>query len=510
MDAWVLIVLSISLCLTLPALFLSYYQKKRRPPLPPGPPTIPFLAKFIWLRKSIFDIGPILRQLHAKLGPIVALRLTSNPVIFIADRTLVHQTFIQGGAAFADRPPAVEPNRFLSSNQHDINSSPYGPRWRLFRRNLTSGILHPSRVKLFAPARQWVLQILLNRLKAQAGTEDGVVVVVESFPFAMFCLLVLMCFGEKLDEKSIKEIETIQKRVLLIFTEFPIFSFFPKITKILFRRKWNQIVASRRKLENVYIPLIKTRQNRKQQQSGEEDSYVCSYVDSLLEIRHPEEGERKLSEGEMVTLCSEFISGGTDTTATALEWIMANLVRQQDIQGKLVEEIERAVGSEKEEIEEEDLQRMPYLKAVIMEGLRRHPPGHFLLPHTVTEDTILNGFLIPKGADLNVMVAEIGRDAKVWEEPMEFRPERFLAGGAGEGLDITGSREVKMMPFGAGRRMCPGLGLAMLHLEYFVANLVWEFEWKAVEGEEVDLTENLEFTVAMKNHLRARIFPRNK
>ena len=101
----------------------------------------------------------------------------------------------------------------------------------------------------------------------------------------------------------------------------------------------------------------------------------------------------------------------------------------------------------------------------------------------------------------------MGRDPKVWEDPLAFKPERFLNGG-GEAFDITGSKEIKMMPFGAGRRICPASGLAILHLEYFVANLVWNFDWKAVEGGEVDLSEQQEFTVVMKNPLKAQISPR--
>ncbi|KAG1360771.1 putative Cytochrome P450 89A2 [Cocos nucifera] len=110
---------------------------------------------------------------------------------------------------------------------------------------------------------------------------------------------------------------------------------------------------------------------------------------------------------------------------------------------------------------------MRYLKAVILEGPRRHPPTPFLLWHSVSEEMSLSGNLIPKGATVNFAVGEMGSD----EEPMDFKPERFLFGDSGEGVDITGSREIKMMPFGVGRRISPGLGLAMLHLEYFVANL---------------------------------------
>ncbi|KAG1360800.1 cytochrome P450 89A2 [Cocos nucifera] len=512
---WIFLFLTISLCLASRLLLfrLSNTAKKKQT-LPPGPRYIPILSPILFLRRSLFDFEPILRSLRAKYGPVFTLRISSRPAIFIADRDLAHQALVQAGAAFADRPTVTEASRLLNSNRHNISSAPYGPLWRLLRRNLAAEILHPSRIKLFAPARLWVLDILVNNLKSKAETGDGVVVVMESFQYAMFCLLVFMCFGERLDEKTIRDIEAVQRRLLSSFVKFNVFSFLPKITKLVFRERWNLLLAIRQKQDEIFIPLIRARRDRKQQPGdgdGENNSnriFVSSYVDSLLGLQHPEDGGRKLSEGEIVSLCSEFLSGGTDTTATALQWILANLVKHQEIQAKLREEIEGVVGSEGEKIKEEDLQKMPYLKAVIMEGLRRHPPGHFVLPHTVTEDVTLNGYLIPRGASINFTVAEMGWDGKVWEEPMEFKPERFLAGGSGEGVDITGSREIKMMPFGVGRRMCPGLGLAMLHLEYFVANLVREFEWKAVDGEAVDLSEKLEFTVVMKNPLRARIFSR--
>jgi cytochrome P450 len=112
---------------------------------------------------------------------------------------------------------------------------------------------------------------------------------------------------------------------------------------------------------------------------------------------------------------------------------------------------------------------------------------------------------VPKTGVVNFLVAEMGWDSRVWEDPMEFKPERFLKD---ETFDITGSKEIKMMPFGAGRRICPGYTLALLHLEYFVANLVWNFDWKVPEGGDVDLSETSEFTVVMKNPLKVHISPR--
>ncbi|CAA6669808.1 unnamed protein product [Spirodela intermedia] len=143
-----------------------------------------------------------------------------------------------------------------------------------------------------------------------------------------------------------------------------------------------------------------------------------------------------------------------------------------------------------------------------MEGLRRHPPAHFLLPHSPVEDATVEGYLIPWGTNANVTVTEMNWNSKVWSNPMEFRPERFLPGGEGEGLEITCRKEIKMLTFGAGRRACPALDLAMLHLGYFVADMVREFEWNAVNGEDVDMSEQMEFTIVMKTPLKATLLPR--
>lgn len=131
------------------------------------------------------------------------------------------------------------------------------------------------------------------------------------------------------------------------------------------------------------------------------------------------------------------------------------------------------------------------------------------MPYAVSEDVVLDGYVVPKNGTVNFMIGQMARDQKVWENPMRYSPDRFLsAENNGEKvLDITGSREIKMMPFGAGRRICPGLSLATLHLEYFVANLVWFFEWKPVDGDDVDLSEKHEFSV-VKNPLKAYVHPR--
>ncbi|GMP35169.1 hypothetical protein CsSME_00007729 [Camellia sinensis var. sinensis] len=102
----------------------------------------------------------------------------------------------------------------------------------------------------------------------------------------------------------------------------------------------------------------------------------------------------------------------------------------------------------------------------------------------------------------------MGWDPNVWEDPMEFRPERFMTEEGGQEevvFDIKGAKEIKMMPFGAGKRVCPAITLALLHQKYFVANLVRDFKWTSEGGEEVDLSEKQDFTMVMKNPLHAHI-----
>jgi cytochrome P450 len=179
---------------------------------------------------------------------------------------------------------------------------------------------------------------------------------------------------------------------------------------------------------------------------------------------------------EIIKLCSEFLNADTDTTSTTLWWIMAKLVKNPSIQSNIHDKITAKTGDEKVEVSEENVHGMPYLRAVVLEGLRKHPPGHFVLPQKAMEDMEVGGYLIPKGATVNFMVAEISRDEQEWAKPMEFIPKRFLPDGDSEGVDVTGSKGIRMMPFGVKRRICVGLNFAMHHLEYFVANMVREFK----------------------------------
>ncbi|KAI6695764.1 hypothetical protein NL676_023474 [Syzygium grande] len=476
MELWLLILIALSVAALLGSIArLLSSDDAGRKSLPPGPLAFPVIGNFLWFRKSFSELEPILRSLHARHGPMVTLHIGPRPAVFVCSPALAHQALVHRGAVFADRPPPSPPT---------VSSPPTGTA-------LTPPPTAPTGV-------------------SSAGTSRRR----SSIPPASAPIPVP---ARGLEEKQIKQIEEAQRRLLLGLRRSRVLNFWPRLTKLVLRKRWKEFHELRENQNRVLVPLIKARskakreQLRKAEEDGNDGDWTVSYVDTLLDLELPEE-KRKLEENEIVTLCSEFLNAGADTTSTALQWIMANLVKYPEIQERLYDEIKLAVGQGAEQVKEQDLQRMGYLKAVVLEGLRRHPPAHFVLPHSVTKDAELGGYAIPKGATINFTVAEMGWDPEVWEDPMAFKPERFLnSGGGGEagGFDITGSREIKMMPFGVGRRICPGYGLAMLHLEYFVANLVWLFRWRTAAGEEVDLSETQEFSIVMKNPLTAQVRPRN-
>lgn len=353
------------------------------------------------------------------------------------------------------------------------------------------------------------------------GPNVSSVEVIRHFQITIFSILAFMCYGEKISEKSITRMEKATREMIECGSRFQILDLWPLLGKTLLYHRWNEFLSMRKDLEDSILPHIRAQIQAKDNQRNLKEAKDCNgkdlprYVDTLLELELEEEEGRALTEDEMVNLCNEFTAAGSFSTSIVLQWVMAYIVKYPDIQQKVFEEIKNVVGEAAEEVTEEDLPNLQYLRAVILEGLRRHPAGNFALPRSINEEVEVAGYTLPKGSSVNFMVSEVGWDPKVWDEPLKFKPERFLAkelGGSGdEEFDIKGNREIKMIPFGAGRRICPGYALGMLHLEYFVSNLVLKFQWKAVEGDDIDLTEkHVEPFVLMKHPLRAQISSRTQ
>ncbi|CAI0409464.1 unnamed protein product [Linum tenue] len=231
--------------------------------------------------------------------------------------------------------------------------------------------------------------------------------------------------------------------------------------------------------------------------------FTAQRLDSNEELRRVKVAE--LVEGVRRNASGEAIDAGTDTTSTTLEWAMAELLRNPNALAKAREELDATIGKGNN-FQESDVSRLPYLQAILKETFRLHPAAPLLLPRKGGEDVEICGFIMPKGVQILVNVWAIGRDPMIWDDPNAFVPERFL----GSEVSAKGNN-FELLPFGAGRRICPGLPLALRILHMMLGSLIHWFDWKlpdGVEPEKLDMDEKFGMALQKAKPLLAIPTPR--
>jgi cytochrome P450 len=342
------------------------------PPGPPGWPVVGNLFQVILQRRAFMYV---VRDLRKKYGPIFTMRMGQRTLIVVTDPDLIHDALVKQGPMFASRP-ADSPIRLLFSvGKCTVNSAPYGPLWRALRRNFVSEIVSPPRVKGFSWIREWAMGAHLRRLRAEHAS-TGSIRVMAYCRLTICSILVCICFGAKIPDDLIVEIEEVLKEVMMIsLPNLP--DFLPLLTP-LFRRQLNDARALRRRQLNCLLPLVRARREFLQTggnawKEGEGNRVVGgvemmsppgeAYVDSLFDLEPPGRGKR-LGEEELVTLCSEVMSAGTDTSATALEWAMMHFVLDPAAQERVYDEVISKAGKTAR-ITEADVEQMPYLQVIL-------------------------------------------------------------------------------------------------------------------------------------------------
>ncbi|XWS09696.1 hypothetical protein CRYUN_Cryun39dG0011300 [Craigia yunnanensis] len=189
---------------------------------------------------------------------------------------------------------------------------------------------------------------------------------------------------------------------------------------------------------------------------------------------------------------------GSETSATTIEWAMSELLKNPELKKKAQNEV-RGVFDENGGVIEERIHELKFLRSIIKETLRLHPPAPLLIPRECSENCVINGYHIPAKTKVITNASAIQRDPCYWKEAEEFRPERF----SNSSIDFRGTN-FEYIPFGAGRRICPGISFALPSIELPLANLLYHFDWKLPNGmkfEDLDMTELFGLTVRRKNDL---------
>ncbi|CAL9231485.1 unnamed protein product [Arabidopsis halleri] len=304
-------------------------------------------------------------------------------------------------------------------------------------------------------------------------------------------------FGRKhSNEESMSDFKNQVRKIMELVGEYPI-------------RHWawiDKIRGLNDKTEEVSKNFGDLMDQVVQEHLDSKDKPTMDLVDILLSFERQNKDGIEIRRSDIKFIILDMFLGGTATTYALLEWTMTELIRHPECMKKLQDEIRGDATNLNIYRSQEEVEDMKYLKAVIKEGLRLHPPFPLLVPRLLTEDVKLKGYDIAAGTQVIINAWAIQRDNVTWGvDAEEFRPERHLDSP----LDFRGTN-FEYIPFGSGRRICPGIGFAMALVEVTLANLVNRFNWRMdvrFSGDEYDLAEATGIDVCSKFPLI--VFPSN-
>ncbi|XP_076914965.1 cytochrome P450 71AU50-like [Bidens hawaiensis] len=275
--------------------------------------------------------------------------------------------------------------------------------------------------------------------------------------------------------------------------------FIPVLSWFDLQGRKREMQKQKEHLDRILDSIIEERievNSRKIKGAVEEDGRK-DFLQIMLELKDQKDGSVSLDIVEIKALLFDILTASTDTTSTMVEWVMAEILHNPDVKTKIQEELTKVIGTNNI-VEESHLPRLKYLDAVVKETFRVHPPLPLLIQRCPDESCMVGGYTIPKGTIVYINVWAIQRDPNNWADPLEFRPERFLSGK----WDYNGIN-LKFLPFGSGRRICPGLPLGEKMLMYILTSLLHSFNWILPEDEEFELSDDFGFVTKKRKPLVA-------
>ncbi|KAL1561021.1 unspecific monooxygenase [Salvia divinorum] len=441
----------------------------------PSPRSLPVLGNLHQL--SLLPHRDFL-VLSKKHGPLMLLHFGRVPVLVVSSADAASEIMKNHDLSFADRP-RYKAHKKILYNGKDVVFAPYGEYWRQAKGHFVLKLLSNKRVQSFRPIREEETALFVQKIRESSGRAVNLSHMFFKFTYDGVCRSALGRTYSESDKG--KEFLVLMMEMTEALGAISIGEFIPWLRWIDringFDKKVERIASG---LDGVLESVIRERLGNLVE-SLEEKSEV-DFVDILLEI-YSEGGDVSSNRDSIKAIILDVFGAGTDTSAVVLEWTMSELLRHPTAMRKLQEEVRGIIG-QKQDITDDDIDKMHYLKAVIKESLRLHPPFPLLLPRVATRDVKVKGYDVAAGTVVMVSFWAIGRDPELWDEPDKFMPERFL----NSSIDFKGI-DFELIPFGAGRRGCPGIAYSMAVIELLAANIVAKFDWKLADGKDLDMNE---------------------
>ncbi|KAL2241574.1 cytochrome P450 81D1-like [Sesamum indicum] len=463
------------------------YLSRHKYHLPPSPaPPLPLFGHLHLLKHPLHRTFRRFSQTH---GPIFSLKLGVRRVVVVSSPNLVEECFTINDVIFSNRPRVLV-DKYIGYDHTTAAGAPYGHQWRGLRRLGAQEVLSATRLNSFSRVRQDEMRRMMGNLIG--GNESGKLELRPKVFELIFNIIMRMLAGKRYcgEEKENEQLgEQFRGMVSEVFEHAQSSNpedFLPFLLWIDYRGLKKKMASLGKKLDDFYQGLLEEHRREKR-------NTIIGHLLSLQES-DPEFYTNQIIKGFMTNM----IIAGTDTSTVTIEWAMSLLLNHPQVLQKAKLELDSQVGHHRL-VDEQDLPNLHYLRNIILETFRLFPAGPLVVPRESSADCRVGGYDIPRGTILLVNAWAIHRDPEVWSEPMSFKPERF------DGKEVETQ---KLMPFGMGRRACPGAGLGQRMVGLALASLIQCFEWERVGLEEVDLAEGVGLTMPKFKPLEAVCRPR--
>ncbi|KAK6151240.1 hypothetical protein DH2020_016172 [Rehmannia glutinosa] len=447
------------------------FLTNRKRKLPPSPfPALPLIGHLHLLK---FPIHRTYQKLSDKLGPIFSLRLGNRLMVVVSSPAIVGECFTKNDIVLANRPRLII-GKYIGYNYTTLIGSPYGDYWRNLRRLTTVEVFSMARLNTFQSIRHDEVMLMLQKIYKNSYENFARVELRSLFSEVTFNNIMRMVAGKRYFGKDEDDDEAREFRELIeeVFTYGGVSNpadFFSVFRWIDYKGFEKNLARLSGKMDAFLQRLIDEQRRNK--------GKTNTMIDHMLSLQESE--PEYYTDVTIKGIILVMLLAGTDTSAVTIEWAMSALLNHPEKLQKAKIEIDNLVGNDRL-VNESDLTKLSYLQNIISEIFRLFPAAPLLVPHEASSDCTLGGYDIPRGTILIVNAWAIHRDPKIWDDPTSFNPERFEVGEVGP---------TKLIPFGMGRRSCPGMGLAHRVVGLTLGSLIQCFEWKRVGEGLVDLAE---------------------
>ncbi|BAF23878.2 trimethyltridecatetraene synthase [Oryza sativa Japonica Group] len=479
--------------------------------LPPGPTPWPVIGNF-----NLIGALPhrSIHELSRKYGELMLLRFGSFPVVVGSSVAMARLVLKTHDAVFIDRPRTAS-RKHTTYGYADITWSPYGAYWRQARRICVTELFSARRVASFEHIRADEVRALVRGLFAAASSGRSGAVHLNRDHLSTLSMNVITrmvlgkrFFGEGADAaegpvSTLSEFKWMLDELLLLNGVLNVGDWIPWVD-------WMDLQGYVRRMKKVgkmfdaFMEHVLDEHSERRRREGE--AFVArDMVDVLMDLADDPSLEIKLGRVGVKAFTQDLIAGGTESSSVTVEWALSELFKNPAIFATATDELDRVVGRCRW-VTEKDIPNLPYLDAIMKETMRMHPIVPLLIPRVARDDAAVAGYDIPKGARVLINVWTIGRDPELWDAAEEFMPERFI----GSRIDVKG-QDFELLPFGSGRRMCPGYNLGLKVMQLSLANLLHGFAWRLPEGmkeEELSMDEVFGLSTTRKYPLQVVVEPR--